>query len=141
MKNQFTFSNYAENVGGLDETNTYKMFDYQLPNDLYRQELKYRGENFRKSMRKYIGDFEEVTAQVQTAIEQDDLERAKRLITDKFELYQSDLAAAQKEYMLDYQTNREKNYLRIMNSKNLITEQEKQIMKKNGLMTEDGLIP
>ena len=141
MKNQFTYSNYAKNVGGLDEENTYKLFDYNLPNDLYRQELKLRGEEFRKAMRKYIGKFETVRAQVQTYVEQGDEEGAKRLITNVFEEYQSTLAETQKDYLLNYQTNREKQYLSTMNNRKLFTEQEKQIMKKNGFMNEQGLIP
>jgi len=141
MKNQFTYSKSAENVGGLDEENTYKLFDYNLPNDLYRQELKLRGEEFRKGMRKYIGVFEEVRAQVKTAVEDDDLERAKRLITNVFEEYQNTLAETQRDYLLNYQTNREKQYLSTMNNRKLFTEQEKQIMKKNGFMNEQGLIP
>ena len=141
MKNQFTYSNYAKNVGGLDEENTYKLFDYNLPNDLYRQELKLRGEEFRKAMRKYIGKFETVRAQVQTFVEQGDEESAKRLITNVFEEYQSTLAETQKDYLLNYQTNREKQYLSTMNNRKLFTEQEKQIMKKNGFMNEEGLIP
>jgi SAM-dependent methyltransferase len=141
MKNQFSYSNSAKNVGGLDEENTYKLFDYNLPNDLYRQELKLRGEEFRKAMRKYIGKFETTTAQVKTAVEDDDLERAKRLITDVFEEYQSTLAEAQKDYLLNYQTNREKQYLSTMNNRKLFTEKEKEIMKKNGFMNEEGLIP
>jgi hypothetical protein len=141
MKNQFTYSKSAENVGGLDEENTYKLFDYNLPNDLYRQELKLRGEEFRKGMRKYIGVFEEVRAQVKTAVEDDDLERAKRLITNVFEEYQNTLAETQRDYLLNYQTNREKQYLSTMNNRKLFTEKEKEIMKKNGFMNEEGLIP
>jgi hypothetical protein len=141
MKNQFSYSNSAKNVGGLDEENTYKLFDYNLPNDLYRQELKLRGEEFRKAMRKYIGKFETTTAQVKTAVEDDDLERAKRLITDVFEEYQSTLAETQRDYLLNYQTNREKQYLSTMNNRKLFTEKEKEIMKKNGFMNEEGLIP
>jgi len=100
-----------------------------------------RGEEFRKAMRKYIGKFETTTAQVKTAVEDDDLERAKRLITDVFEEYQSTLAEAQKDYLLNYQTNREKQYLSTMNNRKLFTEKEKEIMKKNGFMNEEGLIP
>jgi hypothetical protein len=141
MANKFPFAAGAENVGGLDEPNTYKLFEYSLPNDLYRKELMIRGEEYRSAMRKYIGLFADVRSQVQTAIEQGDEQRARRLITDMFEQYQSEVTETQENYLSDYVRNREKKYLITLRDRKLITEEEKKIMIKSGFMTPEGLIP
>jgi hypothetical protein len=141
MKNQFNFEESTFIQAGAEGANVYKQFTYQLPNDLYRQELRSRGEYFRTSLRQYSQDFRDALVQVKTAVEEDRQEDAKRIITNAFESYQTAVSEANKAYVTAYKMEREKKYLIEMNKRKLFRPEEIETFKKVGLMTQSGLIP
>lgn len=139
MKNNFTYTQ-ERTLGGDDAANVYKGFEYQLPNDLYRQELKERGEFFRSSLEKYGTLFKDVLAKVQTYVDQGEEEKAKTEIVNIFNTYQDEMLKTKQNYMNMYRNTREKNYLIEMKKRNLFTPEEIQKMINIGLANRDGLI-
>jgi SAM-dependent methyltransferase len=139
MKNNFTYIKEMT-LGGDDAPNVYKGFDYQLPNDLYRQELKKRGDYFQSAFAKYGQQFKDVLIDVQTNVEKGDIETAKSKIVNIFNQYQDEMIKAKNEYMLMYRNSREKDYLIEMQKRNLFTPEEIQKMINIGLANTDGLI-
>jgi hypothetical protein len=139
MKNNFAYTQEMT-LGGDDAANVYKGFNYQLPNDLYRQELKNRGDYFQSAFAKYGQQFKDVLIDVQTNVEKGDIETAKSRIVNIFNQYQDEMQKAKNEYMLLYRNSREKNYLIEMQRRNLFTPEEIQKMINIGLANRDGLI-
>ena len=139
MKNNFAYTQEMT-LGGDDAANVYKGFNYQLPNDLYRQELKNRGDYFQSAFAKYGQRFKDVLIDVQTNVEKGDIETAKSRIVNIFNQYQDEMQKAKNEYMLLYRNSREKDYLIEMKKRNLFTPEEIQKMINIGLANRDGLI-
>ena len=139
IKNNFTYTEEMT-LGGDDAANVYKGFNYQLPNDLYRQELKKRGDYFQSAFAKYGQQFKDVLIDVQTNVEKGDIETAKSRIVNIFNQYQDEMLKAKNEYMLMYRSSREKNYLIEMKKRNLLSPEEIQKMINIGLANRDGLI-
>lgn len=139
IKNNFTYTEEMT-LGGDDAANVYKGFNYQLPNDLYRQELKKRGDYFQSAFAKYGQQFKDVLIDVQTNIEKGDIETAKSRIVNIFNQYQDEMLKAKNEYMLMYRSSREKNYLIEMKKRNLLSPEDIQKMINIGLANRDGLI-
>ena len=88
----------------------------------------------------YIKDLHTVLSQVQTAVSDDRIEDAKLLIVNLFNRYQNELTQTQESYILNYRNNREREYLRTLKQRGLLTPQEIQDMIKVGLADQNGLI-
>jgi hypothetical protein len=138
-KNKFVWKQDIS-TGGFDAPNTPNYLEYTLPNDLYRKELKERGESMRLSLRQYGTIIQEtIIPQVQSYVDAGQLDMAQKTIVDFFKLYESALAGANEAYDQQY-ANRQKGYIVEMQKRGLITEQMMTKMINMGLADSSGLI-
>ncbi len=138
-KNKFVWKQDIS-TGGFDAPNTPNYLEYTLPNDLYRQELRERGQSMRLSLRQYGKVIQEsIIPQVQSYVEAGQLDMAQKTIVDFFKLYETALAGANEAYDQQY-ANRQKGYIVEMQKRGLITEQMMTKMVNMGLADPSGLI-
>lgn len=128
-------------TGADDKPNSPNYFEYELPNDLYRKELRTRGEIMRTSLRKYGEDIARLKPVIANYIEQDNIEMAKQEIVNIFERFEQDQLEANKTYLDHYRNDSERQYLREMQKRGLITEQMQKKLIAVGLANPQGLIP
>jgi len=140
LKNDFQMLEKTT-IDGYDSENVPKFIGYSLPNDLYRQELRLRGEFMRTSLRSYGDEIIDIKAKIKTNIEDGDVEGAKNKIITLFEQFQKTQKAANDSYMKEYYTQRQKKYLIIMKERGLITPDMMVKLKRVGIADENGLIP
>jgi hypothetical protein len=140
MKNKFRWE-MDITTGADDKPNSPNYFEYELPNDLYREELKIRGEVMRTSLRKYGEDIARLKPVLASYIEQDNDEKAQEEIVNLFNRFEQDQLEAIKTHLRYYRNDSERKYLRDMQKRGLITEQMQQKLIAVGLANSQGLIP
>jgi hypothetical protein len=107
VKNEFRYD--GTNIRTVySSSNMPNAFDYYLPNEIYRDEMKRRGDKVFLATRKFLTEFEKSAAVIKDAIYRDDEETAKREIVSAIESYNSTVKLATDTWLTDYKTNREK---------------------------------
>jgi hypothetical protein len=101
-------------VTKYSDVNTPNKFKYSLPNDLYREELRKRGEIMFSNTQNLRNVFENLNASIKFNAFLDNTELVKDDIVKAFEAYRASIQAANDGWKSDYTTNREKKYLKIM---------------------------
>jgi hypothetical protein len=107
-------------VTKYSNVNTPNKFKYSLPNDLYREELRKRGEIMFSNTQNLRNVFENLNASIKFNAFLDDTEEVKADIVKAFEAYRASIQAANDGWKSDYTTNREKKYLKIMYDRGVI---------------------
>ena len=141
MKNQFKWS--EDIITGIDggDINRANFVEYTLPNDLYRKELKERGETMRMSLRSQGADIiDTIIPQIQNYVNSDRTDEARLVIENFFEQYQDAISQAKSDYTSEYKTQRETGYLREMNRRGLISPEMMQKLKRAGVADTQGRI-
>jgi hypothetical protein len=141
MKNQFKWS--EDIITGIDggDINRANFVEYTLPNDLYRKELKERGESMRMSLRSQGADIiDTIIPQIQNYVNSDRTDEARLVIENFFEQYQDAISQAKSDYTSEYKTQRETGYLREMNRRGLISPEMMQKLKRAGVADTQGRI-
>jgi hypothetical protein len=101
-------------VTKYSNVNTPNKFKYSLPNDLYREELRKRGEIMFSNTQNLRNVFENLNASIKFNAFLENTEEVKADIVKAFEAYRASIQAANDGWKSDYTTNREKKYLKIM---------------------------
>jgi len=140
MKNSFQYDGTNVTLMGPDSSRNPKVFTYNLPNDLYRKELKLRGELRAKAFENWNQTIKDAKAKVSTLVDQDKIEEAEIILEDKINSFQTLSSKAQQEYMAEYKNNRMRDYFIIMKQRGLVSESMMAQMKNVGLADADGLI-
>ena len=140
MKNSFQYDGTDVTLMGPDSSRNPKVFTYNLPNDLYRQELKLRGEHRAKTFANWNQTVKDAKAKVSTLVDQDENEKAEIILENAINSFQTLSSKAQQEYMAEYKNNRMKEYFIIMKQRGLVSESMMEQMKNVGLADADGLI-
>jgi SAM-dependent methyltransferase len=107
-------------VTEYSDPNTPNKFKYSLPNDLYREELRKRGQKVYNSTQSLVREFNAINDQIRYNIFLDNTELVKDDILKAFETYKANVQAANDGWKSDYTTNREKKYLKIMYDRGVI---------------------
>jgi hypothetical protein len=140
MKNSFQYDGTDVTLMGPDSSRNPKTFTYNLPNDLYRKELKLRGEHRAKTFENWNQTVKDAKAKVSTLVDQDKIEEAEIILEDAINSFQTLSSKSQQEYMAQYKNNRMKEYFIIMKQRGLISESMMAQMKNVGLADSEGLI-
>lgn len=119
LPNKFVRS--ADATFGPDDSRTSPNFlQYELPNDLYREELKIRGELMFNTFKNMTEDIEMARENVKLKVENNNLEGAKKAIIDIFQRIEEKQTDANTRYWEDY-ASRERRYFVEMKKRNLLT--------------------
>jgi len=140
MYNDFAFDGTSVTLMGPDSNRNPKVLNYNLPNDLYRQELKLKGElraNVFEGWRKDVAD---TKIKVDGLIQKGDYEQAEIELELMLNKFKSTSDLANEEYKKQYIDNRQKDYFIIMKQRGLITEDMMKQLQNVGIADDKGLI-
>ena len=139
QKNTFVFSKGGD-MSVVEQPNQVRgryQFNYSLPNDLWREELKIKGMYRAKSLEEtYNGSqfgteaSSNVMTKVQNYLKLDDLQNAQKTLEDYFGLYETALTAADQSYNTDFAANRQTPYLKEMIRRGILKQADIEKLKQ-----------
>jgi ABC-type proline/glycine betaine transport system substrate-binding protein len=139
QKNTFVFSKAGDMsvVEQPDQVRGRYQYNYSLPNDLWREELKIKGMYRAKSLEEtYNGSqfgteaSSNVMTKVQNYLKLDDLQNAQKTLEDYFGLYETALTAADQSYNTDFVANRQTPYLKEMIRRGILKQADIEKLKQ-----------
>lgn len=140
MYNDFAFDGTSVTLMGPDSNRNPKVLNYNLPNDLYRQELKERGKHRAAAFENWRQDVVDTKIKVSTLIQNGEYEQAEALLEETINKFKTTSDAANEEYKRQYVENRQKDYFIVMKRRGLVTEDMMKQLQNVGIADSQGLI-
>ena len=138
--NDFSYDGTDVTLMGPDSNRNPKVLNYNLPNDLYRQELKERGKHRAAAFENWRQDVVDTKIKVSTLIQNGEYEQAEALLEETINKFKSRSDEANEEYKRQYVENRQKDYFIIMKRRGLVTEDMMKQLQNVGIADSQGLI-